>query len=110
MPRHSLLDNTSLRTGTFVLLVILPTQNRQASKSTSLTSVNANSIGYAHPAQISYFTKKPNFTNTTDRCMPRHAPVAAILESPFRLIIARQSCRSASEKRRKRKLGAVRAA
>src|SRR5437763_1340559 len=46
----------------FALLAILPTQNCQASKSTGLTSVNTNSIGYAHPAQILYFTKKPNFT------------------------------------------------
>lgn len=94
----------------FALLVIRPTQNSQASKSTGLTSVNANAIGYVHPAQIWYFTKKPNFTNTTSPRMPRHAPVAAIRESLFRQITARQSCHGASEERRKRKLGAAHAA
>jgi hypothetical protein len=94
----------------FALLVIRPTRHRQASKSTSLPSVNANSIGYAHPAQIWYFTKKPNFTNTTGPRMPRHAPVAAIREIPFRQMIARQSCHSASEEGQKRKLGAAHAA
>jgi hypothetical protein len=110
MPGHSLLDNPSLRTGMFALLVIRPTRNLQASKSTSLPSVNANLIGYAHPAQIWYFTKKPNFTSTTSPRMPRHVPVAAIRESPFCQMIARQSCHSASEEGRKRKLGAAHAA
>jgi hypothetical protein len=94
----------------FALLVIRPTQNCQASNSTGLSSVNANSIGYAHPAQIWYFTKKPNFINTTSPRMPRHAPVAATREGPFRQIIAKQSCHGASEERRKRKLGAAHAA